>query len=253
MRKTLGQVCYPKAEQVFEDPAKEASRREQLMKWRRKQLGLLVVSHVRRVVREDGLARSIEELHDRQGRPPPNINVDRMMRQYRKLKRQHGWLSAIVDTCRATLREIDLVRFIKETAEVERKLMARKTAREAIMIAVAEKEQGGTQLPPKLGALIRQVVKRDIGRKEFRNVLLPRPEAHSMLMSYRIQEVMRYMFVDEMPDHVRETMDYNPETRYRFLFDAYCELTLLIEDLEANIYQLQEYVESADLVLMRYE
>ena len=74
-----------------------------------------------------------------------------------------------------------------------------------------------------------------------------------MLMSYRIQEVMRYMFVDEMPDHVRETMDYNPETRYRFLFDAYCELTLLIEDLEANIYQLQEYVESADLVLLRYE
>jgi len=253
MRKTLGQVCYPRANHVFADPVKEASRRDLLMKWRHKQLSIFVSAHVRRVVREDGLARSIEELHDRQGRPPLNVNIDRMMRQYKKLKRQHGWLSAIVDTCREALREIDLVRFIKESAEIERHLLERKAAREVSMRAAAEKEQGESQLPPKLAGLIRQAVKRDIRRKELRNEFLPRSDAQSILMSQRIQEVMRYMFINELPAHVRTTLDDDPETRYRFLFDSYNELMMLIEDLEANLYDLQEYIESADIVMMQYE
>lgn len=253
MRKTLGQVCYPRAEQAFEDPDKEASRREIMMKWRRKQLAINATSHVRRIVREDGLARTIEELHDKQGRPPPNVDVGKMVKQYKRLKRQYGWLTAIADSCREMLREIDLVRFIKDNAQIEQDLLDRKASREGVFRKAAEDARGDKELPPKLVALIRTEIKRDIRRKEIRNARPNRSGDFHLSMARRMQDIMQFLFLEHVPEGVAPEVAYDPEYRYEFLFDALKEIEVLIDDLRSNLYELSEYVESADLFVMRYE
>ena len=169
MRKTLGQVCYPRREQVFEDPEKEASRRLAVMQFRRKQVAGKARAHVDRILREDGLARSIEELHDRQGRPPPNVNLESLVSQYRRLNYQQVWLSTIARSLEEILRELDLVRFLQDRAASEEAFLTRKAEREALFVASAVDRRGDAELPPKLVALLRQEVKRDIRRKEVRN------------------------------------------------------------------------------------
>lgn len=253
MRKTLGQVSYVRAEQTFADPEKEASRREVLLKWRRKQLGLKAVDHIKRIVREDGLARSVEELHDREGRPPANVDLERMVKQYKRLKRQNSWLNATIESYRDILREIDLVRFIKDSAQIEQDLIDRKAEREKGFREIAARETGEKKIPPKLAAMIKEEIKREIRRKEIGNMRGDPTGAYYISLSRRVQEVMIYLFLEYVPEEKAKDIDDDADHRYRFIFDALWEIELLGEDLRRNLYDLQEFIESADLVVMKHE
>lgn len=255
MRKTIGHISYPPpAAQRIPDPDMEAARREVLMDWRRKQIAELAKAHVNRVIRRDGLARSIDELYDRDGRPPPHVDLESMVGQLKKLKGQHGWLTTIAASCRERLRELDLPRFLREIAAIEAELMNRRAAREGAMTSAATNAYGDRKLPPKLAAVIREDVSRDMRRRELRVVRGGDLVGTFYLsMPRRMQEIMRYLFFEHVPAHLAPDGAADPDTRYRFLFGALHDLEMLIEDLRSNIYELQEYVESADMIAMRYE
>ncbi|MCV6598045.1 MAG: hypothetical protein OIF40_13305, partial [Mangrovicoccus sp.] len=111
--------------------------------------------------------------------------------------------------------------------------------------------QRGKKIPAKLAALIKVDVVREVRRHELRNTLTDTLSGQYLPLSRYIQEVMRYMHYEDIPEANRVGIDPDPEARYQFLLSAYFDMVVLVEDIESKIYDLQEYVESADLLLLR--
>lgn len=251
-RARLGRVGYIARDHVYDDPEKEGARRKLLSEWRRTQIRIEAARHVKRVVREDGLAHSIEELFDETGRPPFNVDLRKMIRQYELLGRQKGWLGGIAGELHARLKEIDLVRYIQDSAELQKDIRQRRESRERMFESVAQEEVRERTLPSKLAAAIREAVRRDVGRRELRRLSSSMVDRKEIVIARTIQVMMRYLFFD----YIKEGESGIPSdelARYDFLWALLWQIEALLQDLDNHMYELREFIESADLVALRME
>ncbi len=250
MTRHLGNLTYRRADHVVADPQCEASRRELMADWRRIQIRALVLAHLRRIVRKDGLSQTLEGLYDQNGNPPHNISLRKLLRQYRVMRRQQGWLEAVVGELRERLKTLDLVRYRKERAQMLAELRRRRAGREGMLAAALPDGVQESQLPPKLRALIRKAVELEIERKEVRNVISIDPDEFDLNSSRKAQTMMRYLFVEHVRSN-RENLPSDPAAQYAYLSSVSQEFDALILDLRANIYELEEFIESADFLAMQ--
>lgn len=250
MTRHLGNLTYRRKDHVVADPACEASRQELMSEWRRIQVRALVLAHLRRIVRQDGLSQSLEGLYDRDGNPPPNISLRKLMRQYRVMRRQQGWLEALVDELRQRMKALDLVRYHSDMARLQAELRRRREQREGMLAAAMPEGVEEGQLPSKLRALIRKAVELEIQRKEARNVISIDAEEFDLNSARKAQTVMRYLFFEHVRTN-REKIPTDPAAQYEYLFRTATEFDALVLDLRANIYELEEFIESADYLATR--
>ena len=251
MRPLMGNVTYVRDDHALDDPELEKKRLQMVALWRRGQIKAKAVRHIRRIANEHGLAQSVTQLFDRNGLPPQNVSLASMMRQYRQLKKQQGWLMAINEELRSRLKRLDLVRYHSERADALRRLRERREERAELYRDAASSASGNAdsvQLPPKLAAAIREAIELEIKPKEkLVSERVQAPELTDILGSRQVQKMMKHVFSEYLPIGDK-TVPANITVQFSYLAAALREAEWLEATTRMNLYDLQEFIESADLL-----
>lgn len=246
-RPRLGNIGFDRTKFAVEDPGLEEKRLEAVQISNREVIRNRASRHLRRLASEHGLDNSVRQLFDKKGRPPPHITLASMMRQYRQMEKQEGWLFAINEELHSRLKELHPVRYRFEVASLRARLRARGEARRTVY-ARAALDDKTPRLAPKLAAAVGEAIRREIAPKEKAFISADVPnESADMLGARQIQKMMKYVFYDYLPEGDTSVPD-DPEAQYEYLAAALNESESQRAKLQENMYELREFIESADLV-----
>jgi hypothetical protein len=250
MRKRLGNITYNKAEQVMDDPELEAQRQELVKVWRRENSERRGRTHLKRIVRQDGIAQSISEIFSRDGKPPVNVTIEKMVRMYNKVDMQWSWINAIIFETNKYLRSINLARFLKEK---EAKYSTRQDTlkrREKNFLETMQREASEDVLPAKVRALVLEAIAADSDRSAAKRAI-SNPFLSGIDISHarQIGEMLNYIFFEHILEEDRTVTD-DLEEHFEVLNKALAEFEIMRSDLEVIRYDLREFIESADALVM---
>lgn len=246
-RNTIGNVTYDNNKRKMVDPALEEQRLKLFWDARRRMVRTMAKDHLRRIVSEHGLALTIRKLFDKNGSPPKDVSLASILRLYRMLEKQEGWLSAILIELRNHLKSLDHVSYRREQAEIIATIRKRKEERMNAYVEMAQ-EDGMSKIPSKVRGLISEAIQRDLSDREMRTFGKSLPiEMVDMLASRQIQKMMKYVFTDFLPPHDNTVPD-DPAEQYQYLTVALNECETLLSVIRRNLYDMRELVESADML-----
>lgn len=253
MRKRMGNITYNNAEKVVDNPAHEAARQELLAVWRRENMERRANEHLTRIVREDGIAQNITEIFGRDGRPPKNVTIGRMVRMYNKVDMQWEWINSIIIELEKHLRRLDVARFLHDKEIKHRTRQDTLKQRELNFLETLEKKNERKLLPPKVRATVLQAITIDTDRSMAKRAI-----GEAFLSSLdisrtkQIGEMLNYLFFDHINEEDRTVTD-DFTAHYDTLSKAVPEFEIMRSDLERVKFDLQEFIESADALIAQSE
>jgi hypothetical protein len=250
MRKRMGNITYNKSEQVMDDPVLEEARQVLVKEWRRENSERRGRKHLKRIVREDGIAQSITEIFSRDGRPPVNVNIAKMVRMYNKVDMQWSWIDSIIAELNIRLRELNVARFLKDKEARQRRRHDLIQKRESNFLETMQREDTGEVLPTKVRALVLEAIAADSDRSAAKRAIKdPFLSGIDISHARQIGEMLNYIFFDHILEEDRTISDDLVE-HYDVLDKALAEFEIMRSDLEVIRYDLREFIESADALVM---
>ncbi|MFH1158201.1 MAG: hypothetical protein V1721_04880 [Pseudomonadota bacterium] len=240
MRHHIGNITTSGDRKINEDPEREKMRTKLVKKHMTENAEKEARSHSEEISGERDIARVIQNLFDEQGRPPPYITVESIIRQYEELLIQRAWTLVIFKEFHRKLESLDPLQYQKDKEERE------KTEKEEEIKKQEAFHRPSASQPehPKLRDMVLKVLKKGLRAKEL-GARLKRGGADVRIIGVRqIETALHNLFAGYKKSQVAVA-------NYEVIRSEADWLEVVISDIDHKLMSLKEFVDSGQTFLQK--
>lgn len=246
MRKRLGNITSSPRKKIEQDADHEALRRVAVTEHRIRRAKSQAQGHLDEMTGKREASEAVLKLFDDRGNPPPHFTYGDLLRQYKRLRAQQIWLSAIREEMEDKMRALDPVRYARDQAERDAAAEEIRQKKESVRAEYLEDSENQTR--PWLRQVMRDALQALYRAKEY-NIIARRSVTDMRICSLRqIETALRNLFAEFVTNPaLKVSMD--PSVRYNVLRRESDWAAVTILDIDTKLLGLNEILDSGKIYL----
>jgi len=245
-RKYIGNITMDQSRQMEQDPGREGMRQELLKKWRGRIAESRGKRHIEDMSGQYDISQTIMYLFAKDGSPPPNIFLEDIGKQHKKLTANWRWLWAVSDELDRKLEKLDPGRYSKDKEKKRIEEQNRLEKKEKAYLDYLKDRPEA--LEPKVRDAIREAMQRRYKPRELKGRAARDPVNLRVLGVRQIERVLRYVFADYITNPLYAVTD-GPDVQYQAISEELEAMNVMMSEIVNKLSELNELMDSSHAYL----